>query len=293
MPDTLVTVADGVKHHVSGGVDGNQGILPAARLLYLDSCAAVGIADAETVEQAIQIDSVGPGCIEPLDEVTRVDNVVVDEDIAARSAVEDVGPRAADQGIVASAANQQVIVSPTKEEVAAGAADERVVACAAEQDDGKKQPLRRVEREGVVASHPESLDGGRVCDRRRATLNGNGATIDEKITSRCAADDNGPVKVVAKNAEYACVEGSCNGYERCSMKRTANLGATRMRLGATTRDRSGTLVQRCFSVMSRRGSVVSAQQKRLQGPQPRYSTIDPWCCGAIRFRGVLSRETRS
>src|SRR5260370_155675 len=80
----------------------------------------------------------------------------------------------------------------------AGPRDRGVVAGSAEQLGGGQRAVGLVERNRIVAALAEPLDGGRVGDGGLAAIDGHGAAVHEKLSSRVATSHDGVIDAVAE-----------------------------------------------------------------------------------------------
>src|SRR5262249_32183362 len=95
-------------------------------------------------------------------------------------------------GVVAGLAEEHVVAGPARQGVVAGAAEEVR---------RRQRPAGLVQRNLVVTTLPKDLNAGRVRDRRRTPLYGDGAAVDEDLAGGVPADDDGVVQGVPQNGQ--------------------------------------------------------------------------------------------
>ena len=119
--------------------------------------------------------------------------------VVAGAADQRVVAIAAEQQIVAALAEQDVVARPPNSMIVAGAAGQRVVAGAAEQLGGGQRAVGFVERDRVVAAWPNTWIMAVLATVGCAARDWHGAAVDENVTGRIAAGDDGVVEAVVES----------------------------------------------------------------------------------------------
>src|SRR5262249_7566580 len=164
-----------------------------------DAGAVGGHGEGLGAVAAVDLDGVGAGpALVQVGVVAGVpDHAVVaglaEDLVIAVAADEDIIAVAAEQLVVAPLAQQGVVAGLAVEHVVTGAAGQDVVTVAANEVRGRQRPVGFVERNGVVTGLTEDLDERGVGDRRRTTLNRDGAAVDEDAPRGVSADDDGVI----------------------------------------------------------------------------------------------------
>src|SRR5260370_10983837 len=99
-------------------------------------------------------------------------------------------------GAVAAFPGGGVVAGATEQLLGARTDGQRVVADSAEQLGGGQRAVRLVERNRIVAALAEHLDRGRVGDGGLTAIDGHGAAVHKKLSSRVTTSHDGVIDAV-------------------------------------------------------------------------------------------------